>query len=64
MAAKKDISGFIKLQINGGKANPAPPVGPALGRRGEHIMESCNAFNDNTQSLAGNHVPVDITVNN
>ena len=47
MAAKKEISGFIKLQIKGGQANPAPPVGPALGQRGVNIMEFCKAFNDN-----------------
>ena len=45
MAAKKEISGFIKLQIKGGQANPAPPVGPALGQRGVNIMEFCKAFN-------------------
>ena len=48
MAAKKEISGFIKLQIKGGQANPAPPVGPALGQRGVNIMEFCKAFNDKT----------------
>ena len=62
MAAKKEISGFIKLQINGGQANPAPPVGPALGQRGVNIMEFCKAFNDKTKSLAGKPVPVEITV--
>ena len=46
MAAKKEISGFIKLQIKGGQANPAPPVGPALGQRGVNIMEFCKAFNE------------------
>ena len=54
MATKKEISGFIKLQIKGGQANPAPPVGPALGQRGVNIMEFCKAFNDKTKSLAGN----------
>ena len=44
MAAKKEISGFIKLQIKGGQANPAPPVGPALGQRGVNIMEFCKAL--------------------
>ena len=58
MAAKKEISGFIKLQIKGGQANPAPPVGPALGQRGVNIMEFCKAFNDKTKSLAGKPVPV------
>jgi large subunit ribosomal protein L11 len=62
MAAKKEISGFIKLQIKGGPANPAPPVGPALGQRGVNIMEFCKAFNDKTKSLAGKPVPVEITV--
>ena len=60
--AKKEISGYIKLQINGGQANPAPPVGPALGQRGVNIMEFCKAFNDKTKSLAGKPVPVEITV--
>ena len=59
--AKKEISGYIKLQINGGQANPAPPVGPALGQRGINIMEFCKAFNDKTKSLAGKPVPVIIT---
>ena len=62
MAVKKEISGFIKLQIKGGQANPAPPVGPALGQRGVNIMEFCKAFNDKTKSLAGKPVPVEITV--
>ena len=62
MAAKKEISGLIKLQIKGGQANPAPPVGPALGQRGVNIMEFCKAFNDKTKSLAGKPVPVEITV--
>ena len=58
----KEISGFIKLQIKGGQANPAPPVGPALGQRGVNIMEFCKAFNDKTKSLLGKPVPVEITV--
>jgi large subunit ribosomal protein L11 len=58
----KEISGFIKLQIKGGQANPAPPVGPALGQRGVNIMEFCKAFNEKTKSLAGKPVPVEITV--
>ena len=58
----KEISGFIKLQIKGGQANPAPPVGPALGQRGVNIMEFCKAVNDKTKSLAGKPVPVEITV--
>ena len=47
----KEISGFIKLQIKGGQANPAPPVGPALGQRGVNIMEFCKAFNAQTQEM-------------
>ena len=58
----KEISGFIKLQIKGGQANPAPPVGPALAQRGVNIMEFCKAFNDKTKSMAGKPVPVEITV--
>ena len=60
--AKKEISGYVKLQIKGGQANPAPPVGPALGQRGINIMEFCKAFNDKTKSFAGKPVPVIITV--
>ena len=60
--AKKEVTGFVKLQIKGGQANPAPPVGPALGQRGVNIMEFCKAFNDKTKSLAGKPVPVEITV--
>ena len=63
MAAKKEISGYIKLQIKGGQANPAPPVGPALGQRGVNIMEFCKAFNAATDSLEKNTpIPVVITV--
>ena len=58
----KEISGFIKLQIKGGQANPAPPVGPALGQRGINIMEFCKAFNDKTKAFAGKPIPVVITV--
>ena len=58
----KEITGYVKLQIKGGQANPAPPVGPALGQRGINIMEFCKAFNDKTKSMAGKHVPVEITV--
>ena len=58
----KEIVGYVKLQIKGGQANPAPPVGPALGQRGVNIMEFCKAFNDKTKSLAGKPVPVEITV--
>ena len=60
--AKKEITGYVKLQIKGGQANPAPPVGPALGQRGINIMEFCKAFNDKTKSMAGKPVPVEITV--
>ena len=60
--AKKEITGYVKLQIKGGQANPAPPVGPALGQRGVNIMEFCKAFNDKTKSMAGKPVPVEITV--
>ena len=59
---KKEISGYIKLQIKGGQANPAPPVGPALGQRGINIMEFCKAFNEKTKSFMGKPVPVVITV--
>ena len=58
----KEISGFIKLQIKGGQANPAPPVGPALGQRGVNIMDFCKAFNDKTKNLEkGAPIPVIIT---
>ena len=60
--AKKEVTGFVKLQIKGGQANPAPPVGPALGQRGINIMEFCKAFNEKTKSLMGKPVPVVITV--
>ena len=58
----KEISGIIKLQIKGGSANPAPPVGPALGAKGVNIMEFCKQFNARTQDKAGSIVPVVITV--
>ena len=58
----KEISGYIKLQIMGGQANPAPPVGPALGQRGINIMEFCKAFNEKTKAFMGKPVPVVITV--
>ena len=58
----KEISGYVKLQIKGGQANPAPPVGPALGQRGINIMEFCKAFNEKTKSFMGKPVPVVITV--
>lgn len=59
---KKPIDGYIKLQIPAGNANPAPPVGPALGQQGVNIMEFCKAFNARTQSQAGMIIPVVITV--
>ena len=58
----KKVSGFIKLQIPAGRANPAPPVGPALGQHGVNIMEFCKAFNSSTQDQAGMIIPVVITV--
>jgi large subunit ribosomal protein L11 len=60
MAKKK--AGFIKLQIPGGQANPAPPVGPALGQHQVNIMQFCQAFNAATQSQTGTIIPVEITV--
>ncbi len=60
--AKKDIVGYVKLQIPAGKANPAPPVGPALGQHGVNIMEFCKAYNAQTQDKVGTVVPVVITV--
>jgi large subunit ribosomal protein L11 len=58
----KQITGIIKLQIRGGSANPAPPVGPALGAKGVNIMEFCKQFNARTQEKQGKIVPVVITV--
>ena len=58
----KKILTLIKLQIPGGQANPAPPVGPALGQHGVNIMEFCKAFNAQTQQDAGTVIPVEITV--
>ena len=58
----KEISGYVKLQIKGGQANPAPPVGPALGQRGINIMEFCKIFNEKTKSFMGKPIPVVITV--
>ncbi|ASQ89762.1 50S ribosomal protein L11 [Prosthecochloris sp. GSB1] len=58
----KKVIGFIKLQIPAGGANPAPPVGPALGQKGVNIMEFCKQFNAKTQSQAGTIIPVVITV--
>ena len=58
----KKIIGFIKLQIQAGQANPAPPVGPALGQQGVNIMDFCKAFNAETQDKTGDVIPVEITV--
>ncbi len=58
----KEVAGKISLQIPAGKANPAPPVGPALGQHGVNIMEFCKAFNAKTADQAGNIIPVEITV--
>jgi len=62
MAKKKEIIAQVKLQIPAGKANPAPPVGPALGPHGINIMEFCKAFNAQTQSLGDTIIPVVLTV--
>ena len=61
MPPKKEI-GFIKLQIPAGQANPAPPVGPALGQHGVNIMDFCKAYNAETQDKAGQIIPVEISV--
>jgi len=58
----KKVVGFIKLQIPAGQANPAPPVGPALGQHSVNIMEFCKAFNEQTQTMQGDIVPVEISV--
>ncbi len=58
----KEVSGLVKLQIKGGAANPAPPIGPALGAKGVNIMEFCKQFNARTQTQAGKILPVIITV--
>lgn len=58
----KKVTGFIKLQIDAGKANPSPPIGPALGQKGVNIMEFCKAFNAKTQKSAGMVLPTIITV--
>lgn len=60
--AEKKVSGFVKLQIPAGAANPAPPVGPALGAQGVNIMQFCQAFNAATQDQAGTIIPVEITI--
>lgn len=58
----KEITGYVKLQVKGGQANPAPPVGPALGSKGLNIMEFCKRFNASTQEQNGKILPVIITV--
>ncbi|MFW5894504.1 MAG: 50S ribosomal protein L11 [Bacillota bacterium] len=63
MAKKqKEVSTVVKLQIPAGKANPAPPVGPALGQAGVNIQDFCSKFNDQTKDKMGNIIPVEITV--
>jgi len=59
---KKKVTGLIKLQIQAGAANPAPPVGPALGQHGVNIMEFCKAYNAATESQRGDVVPVEISI--
>jgi len=59
---KKEVTGFIKLQIRAGQANPAPPVGPALGQHGLNIMDFCKLFNAQTQQDSGTIIPVEISV--
>ena len=58
----KEITGYVKLQVKGGQANPAPPVGPALGSKGVNIMEFCKQFNARTQEKIGKVLPILITV--
>ncbi len=58
----KEISGFVKLQVKGGQANPAPPIGPALGSKGVNIMDFCKQFNARTQDSMGKVLPVVLTV--
>ena len=62
MAPKKKVVGLIKLQIQAGQANPAPPVGPALGQHGVNIMDFCKAYNAATENQRGQIVPVEISV--
>jgi large subunit ribosomal protein L11 len=62
MPPKKEVVGFIKLQIPAGQANPAPPVGPALGQHGLNIMDFCKLFNSQTQQDQGTIIPVEISV--
>jgi large subunit ribosomal protein L11 len=58
----KEITGYVKLQVKGGQANPAPPIGPALGSKGLNIMDFCKQFNARTQEKMGKILPVVITV--
>ncbi|MBD3630108.1 MULTISPECIES: 50S ribosomal protein L11 [Cyclobacterium] len=58
----KEISGYLKLQVKGGQANPSPPVGPALGSKGLNIMEFCKQFNARTQEKMGQVLPVLVTI--
>lgn len=58
----KEIAGFVKLQVKGGQANPAPPIGPALGSKGVNIMDFCKQFNARTQDKMGKVLPVVLTV--
>lgn len=58
----KEITGFVKLQVKGGQANPAPPIGPALGSKGVNIMDFCKQFNARTQDKMGKILPVVLTV--
>ncbi|MBX7204478.1 MAG: 50S ribosomal protein L11 [Bacteroidia bacterium] len=60
----KEVTGFVKLQVKGGAANPAPPIGPALGSKGVNIMDFCKQFNARTQDKTGKILPVVITVYN
>jgi large subunit ribosomal protein L11 len=62
MAPSKKVTGLIKLQIKAGEANPAPPVGPALGQHGVNIMDFCKAYNAETEGQRGQVIPVEITV--
>src|SRR5213076_513797 len=62
MPPKKKLAAIIKLQIKAGAANPAPPIGPALGQHGVNIMEFCKAYNAATEAQRGNVIPVEITV--
>ncbi len=58
----KKVKAVVKLQVPAGKANPAPPVGPALGQHGANIMEFCKMYNDQTKNMIGSIVPVEITI--